>query len=224
MTAAVFLSVSVKKIHHDEKNINSININNSINNDNIQSSVHSINIFVLAHFLMTLVLGLIQFYGVRYITLRKKYLITRKYQSNIVTFNSNFFFFFLFEISGIMRSLAMFKSDYLSPHFHVYYYKLFTIFVFGFIRPIIILLLLKRNMPEFFTEETQELHNENKRFNIIGNVSPTPRPQTFSRYQPFSQNARWGWQSRRIIQVNEATSSSDYDYRLGQKSLASVEI
>ena len=72
-------------------------------------------------------------------------------------------------------------------------------------------------MPDFFTEETQELKNENKYFSIIGNDSPTPRQQSFSQYKPFSQNARWGWQRRRFIQVNEEISL-DY-YTVGEKPL-----
>ena len=155
-----------------------------LNKKNMKNN-HSINIVGLAHFLLTLVLWIIQFYGVRYIRLDKKYLITRRYQSNILTFNSNFFFFSLFEIFEILKSFALFiKSHYLSSHatvnFHVYY-QLFRVFVFGFIlRPIIILILLKRNMPQFFTEENQELLNENKRFYILGSASPALRQQLFS--------------------------------------------
>ena len=188
MTATALLSFLVKKItgytYFDFQEESLIDI--IVNTKNMK-----INSVGLAHFLLTLVFVSIQFYGVRYIMLEKKYLITRKYQSNIVTFNSSFFFFSLFEIFEVMKSLTMYiKSHYLLSHptvlFHVYY-QLLRLFVFGFIRPIIIIILLKRNMPEFFTEESQELQNENKRFNILGNASPTPRQQTFSRYQPFRE-------------------------------------
>ena len=211
MTATVFLSFLVKKIKgYNYLDFQENGLSDVILNKKNMKNIHSINIVGLAQFLLTLVLGIIQFYGVRYIRLDKKYLITRRYQSNILTFNSNFFFFSLFEIFEILKSFAMFiKSHYLSSHatviLHVYY-QLFRVFVFGFIRPIIILILLKRNMPEFFTEENQELLNENKRFYILGNASPAPRRQFFSRYQPFSQNARWGWQSRRMIQVSGASA------------------
>ena len=219
MTATVFLSFFVKKIrnhYYDFQEKSLINVN--------LKYFHSINIVGLAHFLLTLVLGLIQFYGVKYVMLEKKYLITRKYQSNIITFNNNFFFFSLFEILEIMKSLALFiNRKYFSSHTTVIflaYYQLFRVFLFGFIRPIIILLLLKRNMPDFFTEETQELQNENKHFYIIANDSPTPRQQSFSQYKPFIQNARWGWQRRRFRQDNEEISQ---DYRVGGKPLGSTQ-
>ena len=75
-------------------------------------------------------------------------------------------------------------------------------------------------MPDFFTEETQELQNENKHFYIIANDSPTPRQQSFSQYKPFIQNARWGWQRRRFRQDNEEISQ---DYRVGGKPLGSTQ-
>ena len=144
----------------------------------------------------------------------------RKYQHNIITFNGNFFSFFLFEIFQITSNVFIFSQNQITtPTHNVYvYYQLTRAFVFGFMRPIIILTLLKRNMPEFFYDCSQEPLNENNRFYIIGNVIPAPRQQSFSQYKPFSQNARWGWQRRRFMQANEEIS---LHCRVGGKALGS---
>ena len=151
----------------------------------------------------------------------KNFLRTRKYQNNIITFHGNFFSFFLFEIFEITSKVFIFSQNQITTPTHnvSIYYQLIRAFVFGFIRPIIILSLLKRNMPEFFTDCSQELRNENNRFYIIGNVIPTPRQQSFSQYKPFSQNARWGWQRRRFMQANEEMKKA-----LGSNSMPNVEI
>ena len=150
----------------------------------------------------------------------KKNLRMRKYQHNIITFNGNFFSFFLFEIFQITSNVFIFSQNQITtPTHNVYvYYQLTRAFVFGFMRPIIILTLLKRNMPEFFYDCSQEPLNENNRFYIIGNVIPAPRQQSFSQYKPFSQNARWGWQRIRFMQANEEIS---LDCRVGVKALGS---
>ena len=176
--------------------------------------------------ILTTVLVLIQFFSVRYITFQKKYLRTSKYQSNIITFNGNLFFFFLFEIIEIIYKVLTlsFNQSTITRVSHVYY-QMTKIVVFGFLRPIIILTLLKRNMPEFFTDESQELLNNKNHFYFIGNAIPAPRQQRFSQYKPFSQNARWGWQKRRFIQVNQEISS-DHSFRVERKPklMPNVEI
>ena len=155
----------------------------------VKKNIYIINFIALTHFLLTVVLGLMQFYSVRYIMHERKYLRTKKYQYNIITFHDNFFFFFLFEIFEITSKVFIVSQNQITtPTHNVFvYYQLFRVLVFGFIRPIIILLLLKRNMPEFFTDCSQELRNENNRFYIIGNVIPAPRQQSFSQYKPFRE-------------------------------------
>ena len=218
MTTPIFLSSLVKKIkdydHHNRQEKFLIDVI-------VKKNIHvNFDFIALTHFLLTFVLGLIQFFSVRYIMRENKFLRTRKYQNNIITFHGNFFSFFLFEFFEITSKVFIFSQIKITtPTPNVYvYYQLIRAFVFGFIRPIIILLFLKRNMPEFFTDCSQELRDENNRFYIIGNVSPAPRQQNFSQYKTFSQNARWGWQRKRFMQANEEIS---LDCRVGGKALGS---
>ena len=209
LTAMFFLSFLFKKIKNFEiRNSEKCSID-------VIVIIPKVHVIALTFSILLLVVGFIQLYGVRYIMLEKNNQITKKYQNNIITFYSNFFFFVLFEMFEIIYNSFYISIKQPNCVFHTYY-QLIRIFVFGVVRPLSILILLKRNMPEFFTDESQELLNENNRFIIIGNVSPAPRQQSFSQYKPFSQNARWGWQSRRFIQVNEEISN---DFRVEEKQL-----
>ena len=53
----------------------------------------------------------------------------------------------------------------------------------------VIIILLRKNIPDFF--EDFEISKDKKAFNVRRKVI-IPRQQEFLKYKPFSQNARWG--------------------------------
>ena len=123
--------------------------------------------------------------------------VRKRYQTNIVTFDQNFYFYlivtvinmiltvFVVCLSGEMTELVLIAS---------YMIKLLSIWLF---RPLITLILLKRNMPEFF----QDYEVTTRRFIIISQPI-YPRRQRFMTFKHFNQNARFGTEKKFFI-INE---------------------
>ena len=120
--------------------------------------------------------------------LKRKY-----YQMNILTFCQNFYFYIIFYMSNVLLTLIRinilkFFSVEKAERILVYVY-LFYLSIDWFVRPIVIILLLRKNMPDFF--DNLELSKDNKTFNVkVKDI--IPRQQEFLTYKPFTQNARWG--------------------------------
>ena len=122
---------------------------------------------------------------------------------NIITFNQNFFFYIFFFISNVILIITRINvltlfSDKRARHILLYVYLIF-LSIDWFIRPIIIIFLLRKDMPDFF--EDIQISKEKKIFSVKGKVI-IPRQQEFLTYKPFSQNARWG-SSKKFNACNE---------------------
>ena len=114
-------------------------------------------------------------------------------QFNIITFNQNFFFYIFFYISNVILILIRinilnFVSIKRAENIILYVYLVF-LSIDWFVRPIVIIILLRKNMPDFF--EDFEISKDKKVFNVRRKAI-IPRQQEFLTYKPFSQNARWG--------------------------------
>ena len=120
--------------------------------------------------------------------------IKRKhYQFNIITFCQNFYFYILFYMSNVFFiliriNISKFFSVEKAELILVYVY-LFYLSIDWFVRPIVIILLLRKDMPDFFDD--LEISKDNTTFTVnVKNIFP--REQEFLTYKPFTQNARWG--------------------------------
>lgn len=117
----------------------------------------------------------------------------KPFQFNIVTFNQNFYFhiFFIFFQSiliFIRVNILKFSSGENAQIILVYSY-LFKLCIDWFIRPIIILILLRKNISDFFYDFDSQ--NQNQSFLMKGTIV-APRQQKYLALRPFCQNARWG--------------------------------
>ena len=150
-------------------------------------------------------------FNVYYLQRQKSELRNRKIQRNIITFHTNtkFFMFFLWISLPvlILKSLSfqqpltsvLMRKFLLSLH-------LIKLFVVCFLRPLVIIHLLKRNMPSFFTDRPDE--PQIRSFFITGQ-SFHPRPVNFCPLKPFCQNARWGWMYKRTNNMAEIESKHE---------------
>ena len=126
--------------------------------------------------------------------IKTKTRLKKKYNRfNIVTFNQNFFFYIFYFISHvilIITRIHILKSFSVerARKILLYVYLIF-ISIDWFMRPTIIIFLLRKDMPDFF--EDVQISKEKKIFSLKGKVI-IPRQQEFLTYKPFSQNARWG--------------------------------
>ena len=120
--------------------------------------------------------------------------IKRKhYKFNIITFNQNFYFYILFYMSNVFLiliriNILKFFSVEKAEKILVCVY-LFYLSIDWFVRPIVIIILLRKDMPDFFDD--LEISEDNPTF-IVKEKNIIPRQQEFLTYKPFSQNARWG--------------------------------
>ena len=73
-------------------------------------------------------------------------------------------------------------------------------------------------MPNFFEDREENLATEN-RFFLSGGQSFHPRPQIFSPYKPFKQDARWGWQKQKFRTETEIV----FPARIKPNSMPDIE-
>ena len=132
---------------------------------------------------------------VLYIDIQKMKTQFRKkfFQINILTFNQNFYFY-ITSMSAqtilILIRVNIWKLGYgKNAEIILVYSYLIELFIDWFLRPIAILILLRKNFPDFFEDFGGQ--NQTHSFIMIG-VIVVPRQQTFMAFRPFSQNARWG--------------------------------
>ena len=149
--------------------------------------------------------------NVHYLKKQKGEFRKRKVQRNIITFhtNINFFMFFLwisFPVI-ILKSLS-FQNPSTSRliRYCLISLHLTKLFVVCFLRPLVIIYLLKRNMPSFFMDHAEEPQFQS--FFITGQ-SFHPRPENFCPLKSFSQNARWGWRDNRTRNKAEIESKHE---------------
>ena len=119
---------------------------------------------------------------------RKKY-----FQFNILTFNQNFYFYITFmsaQIILILIRVNICKLGYgKNAEIILVYSYLIKLLIDWFLRPIAILILLRKNFPDFF----EDFGGRNQKHSfIMKGVIVVPRQQTFMAFKPFFQNARWG--------------------------------
>ena len=163
------------------------------------------------------------FCNVQYIKTHKTGL-KKKIQRNIITFNVNFCFFNFFValtyLQHFLKLLALTEQQ--SSYFEscIIFVHLIRVFFVGFIRPVIILFLLEKNMPDFFKdhEENQQAY---KTIQLSGH-SFEPRQQNFSPYKPFRQDARWGWQKEKLRAREENAPGSNIVHQSFQTSVNSM--
>ena len=154
---------------------------------------------------------LIVLFSVNYLEKQKGEFRKRKVQRNIITFHTNikFFMFFLWISLPvfILKSLSfqhpstsiLIRNCLISLH-------LTKLFVVCFLRPLVIIYLLKRNMPSFFMDRAEEPQFQS--FFITGQ-SFCPRQEKFCPLKPFSENARWGWRDKRTRNKAEIESKHE---------------
>ena len=144
---------------------------------------------------------------------RKKYL-----QINIVTFNQNFYFYIIFilaQLTLILIRVNILKFDYgKNAKILLVYVYLAKLCVDWFIRPSVILILLRKNMSDFF-EDFDSMNQKNHSF-ILKGVTVAPRQQKFLSFMPFCQNARWG-SSKKFLSFTDHGSQNNNFSRRNQK-------
>ena len=134
------------------------------------------------------------------------------FQINIVTFNQNSYFYILFLFSNIILILirinvSKFNSCEKATPILVFSYLIY-IFIDWLIRPIIILIILRKKNTDFF--EDSDMHNGKQLFYMKG-LSIIPRQQKFMDLKPFCQNARWGSSKKfSILLANTKNPSQRY--------------
>ena len=169
----------------------------SFQNDSEREDLHyNIQVFPTAYLALTFLSVIclcIFFASVEYIKIKRPNL-KRQYQRNIVTFNQNFFFCLCFFIISMSLTLAKLIVPHLTSSENMksilmFLYSLRLIFV-CFLRPIIIILLLRKRMPHFF-ENYEKKKNIISIFYVSGNTM-CPRNELFMPLKSFGQNARFG--------------------------------
>ena len=151
-------------------------------------------------------------FNVHYLEKQKVGFRKRKVQKNIITFYTNikFFIFFLWiSLPVIILKSLSFQHPSTSRliRYCLISLRVTMLFVVGFLRPLVIIYLLKRNMPSFFID-----HSEEPRFQsfFITGQSFCPRQENFLPLKSFSQNARWGWRDKRTRNTEEIESKHEY--------------
>ena len=122
--------------------------------------------------------------------------VRKRYQTNIVTFDQNFYFYLIVTLINMILTIFVVLSGEMTELVLIasYLIKLLSIWLF---RPLITLILLKRNMPEFF----QDYKVTTSRFIIISQQI-YPRRQSFMTFKHFNQNARFGTE-KKFFMINE---------------------
>ena len=177
---------------------------------------------------------LLYFFGSLMIFLHVQYLkkhktgLKKEIQRNIVTFDKNFYFLFVFSvltfISMLLKNVASAQPSGWIKSF-IIFIEFIRVFFDGFLRPVIIMYLLEKNMPDFFEDREENLNTENTFF--YSGQSFQPRKQMFSPYKPFSENARWGWQKQRPRPEEDNVSDSNVvhqRYHIAMNSMPEVDI
>ena len=149
------------------------------------------------------------FCGIQFFKSSRK--IRKNYQQNIVTFNQNFYFYVLYSIINLILTIVRMcvldlSLDSETPERVLIVSYLIKLFVVWLLRPLTILLLLRRNMPEFFEDFEDTVQN----FTLISQTLG-PRNQQFLTYKPFSQNARWG-SEKKFMMLNTNLSNQQRKY------------
>ena len=146
---------------------------------------------MLVHQIPSVTIMLISYVDVQIIMTR----FGRKHcQFNIVTFKQNFYFYISFILTHsililIRVNILKLGSRENSEIFLVYGF-LIKLCIDWFLRPVVILILLRKNMSDFF--EDFDNPNLNQSFIMKGANTFEPRQQKFLALRPFCQNARWG--------------------------------
>ena len=152
-----------------------------------------------AFFLISFFSFLMIFSYVQYLKKHKTGL-KKEIQRNIVTFDINSYFFFVYSvltfIPMFLKKVAPAQPSGLIKSF-IIFINFISFFFVGFIRPVVIMYLLEKNMPDFYKNREENLKTENTFF--YSGQSFQPRQQMFSPYKPFSQDARWGWQNQKNV-------------------------
>ena len=157
------------------------------------------------------------FCSIQFIKSRRN--IRINYQQNIVTFNQNFFFYIVYSIINLILTMVrMYVLDFSSnietlERIVIFSYLIKLCFAW-LLRPLITLILLRKNMPEFFEDFEETI----KEFTFIGQAAPHPRSQRFLTYKPFSQNARWGSQ-KKFMTINTVLVNQQRKYLVQSNSL-----
>ena len=154
-----------------------------------------------------------------YVQTIKKRFSKKCLQINIVTFNQNFYFYINFIIAHcivilIRVNILKLGSGENAKILLVYVYLAYLC-VDWFIRPIVILILLRKNMSDFFEDIDCQNHKQKHSF-ILKGVTVAPRQQTLLAFIPFSQNARWG-SSKKFLSFNDHDSQNNNCSRRNQK-------
>ena len=166
----------------------------------------------MGNFFITNIYLFMILFNVHYLKRQKSELRKRKNQRNIITFHTNtkFFMFFLWISLPvyILKSLSFQQPSTSRPMIRnlVISLHLIKILVICFLRPLVIIHLLKKNMPSFFIDSPEE--PQIKSFFITGQ-SFHPRPVNFCPLKPFCQNARWGWMYKRTNNIAEIESKHE---------------
>ena len=154
-------------------------------------------------FVLTIVISIF-FCNVHYLKQKRK--IRKYFQRNVVTFHVNFYFLFSFSFltftSSLMRNITFEeKTNW------IVLVNFMKVICADLLRPMFIIYLLRKNMPDFFEDREEKLQRNNN-FLISGHYFE-PRKQIMSPYQPFRENARWGWQKGKVMTVAENASESN---------------
>ena len=146
------------------------------------------------------------YFNVQMIIYKTKF--KKRYQMNILTFNQNFYFYIIFVIAHVTITLIRIKvltfahDDQEAETILICSYIL-RLLISWLIRPIMIIFLLKKNIPDFFDDFDIPISEEV--FKIRGQTI-FPRQQKFLSYKPFCQDARWGSESKfqnHAVNVNQ---------------------
>ena len=182
----------ISQYRNDESNLRSITL---LHFKNVSKSpfIKMILINVAASAFMFALFCGIQFFK------NSKSNIRKRYQTNIVTFDQNFYFYTIVTMINMILTLFVVYLSGETTDFVLtvsYLIKLLSIWLF---RPLITLFLLKRNMPEFF--EDYDVSVKLSRFIVISQPF-YPRRQKFMTPKEFNQNARFGTEKKFFV-VNE---------------------
>ena len=127
-----------------------------------------------------------------YVQTIKKRFSKKCLQINIVTFNQNFYFYINFIIAHniliLLRVNILKLGSGENAKILLVYLYLAYLCVDCFIRPILILILLGKNMSEFFEDFDCQNHKQKHSF-ILKGVTVAPRQQKLLADIPFCQNA-----------------------------------
>ena len=154
----------------------------------------------------------------------KKRIKTNSGQFNIVTFNQNFYFYCTFTSANIVLFLTRlnnwkYESEQNVRNILVSSY-LMKIFTDWFVRPTVILILLRnKNISNFFEDFDCKSHYNS--FEMIG-VIAVPREQKFLDPRPFCQNARWG--SSKKFQAFKADNIGKNNQKFMHNTLTDISV